>query len=291
MQWIKRLATEPMVHFLLLGAVIFAWFAFAAPQEPVTEARQIVISRSLLERATLAWTQRAQREPTPVERQGIIDEVVREEVLYREALALGLDRDDVVIRSLLRQKFEFVTQDLGFDAEPDGAVLRAFHAANADRYRRAERLSFSQIAFSEDKRGPAAEADARRALADLQSGAGPEAAEVLGDGGALAPSYPDLADHEIEALFGPDFAKAILSVAPGRWSDPIRSSYGIHLVWVDSRTDGGLMPFEDVVDRVRADWMFEARRAANEAIYRALLDRYEVTLEPAVPPAGDPAAP
>jgi hypothetical protein len=282
------MVTEPLVHFLVLGAAVFAWFAVVDDPDPTPEVNRIVISHAQLERATLAWTQRAQRAPDPEELQGIVNELVREEVLYREALALGLDRDDVVIRSLLRQKFEFVTQDLGFDAAPDEQVLREFHAENADRYRRSARHTFSQIVFSEDRRGASAEADARQVLADLQSGGGPEAAEVLGDGGALAPSYADLAGHEVEALFGPDFATAILAIEPGRWSEPVRSSFGIHLVWVESRTEGGAIPYEEVADQVRDDWVFEQRHASNEAIYRQLLDRYDVTVEVEPPSPADP---
>ena len=288
MDWIKRLALEPMIHFLLLGGAIFAWFeVFADPAPNSPAENRIVISSDVLERATLSWTQRWSRPPDAEEMRGIVSELVREEVLYREALALGLDRDDVVIRNLLRQKFEFVTQDLGFDAEPDEAVLRAFYTQHADRYSQAASLSFSQIFFSLDKRGPTAEADARAALADLRTATAPDAAEVLGDGGVLAPSYQDIADFEIEARFGPEFATAVLSTDPGRWSEPVQSAYGLHLVWVEGRTAGAQLPFEQVAQRVRDDWVYEQRRLSNENIYRKLLERYEVTIEsPAASDAG-----
>lgn len=280
MDRIKRLALEPMIHFLLLGGAIFAWFGVFAETPPYSpNENRIVISSDVLERATVAWTQRWSRPPDAEEMRGIVNELVREEVLYREALALGLDRDDVVIRNLLRQKFEFVTQDLGFDAEPDEAVLRAFHAQHADRYSQAASLSFSQILFSLDKRGPTAEADARAALADLRTATAPDAAEVLGDGGALAPSYQEIADFEIEARFGPEFTAAVLSTDPGRWSEPIQSAYGLHLVWVEDRTAGAQLSFEQVAQRVRDDWVYEQRRLSNENIYQKLLERYEVTIE------------
>ncbi len=280
MKFINRLAHEPLIHFLLLGGAMFVWFGIvAAPAPSVPEENRIVISAAVLERATQAWTQRWSRPPDPQELQDLLNELVREEVLYREALALGLDRDDVVIRRLLRQKFEFVTQDLGFDAEPDEAVLRAFHTRHADRYVEAARLSFSQILFSEDKRGPSAATDARLALGDLQTATAPDAADVLGDGGALAPSYRNLAEFEITAQFGPEFAAAIMSVEPGRWSEPIRSAYGLHLIWVDGREAGSRMPFEDVVARVRDDWVYEQRRLSNESIFQKLLERYDVTIE------------
>lgn len=267
------------MHFLILGGAIFAWFDLTSPPQDVAEVDRIVITGAELERASLAWSQRRQRPPDPEELQGIVDELVRQEVLYREALALGLDRDDVVIRSLLRQKFEFVTQDLGYETEPDEAVLREYHAQNAERYSQAARLSFSQIMFSIDKRGSQAQADARQVLTDLQGGKGPEAAEILGDGGALGPAYDDLADFEIEALFGPDFSHAILTVEAGRWSGPIQSGFGYHLVWVTKRADGAPIPFAEVAQKVRDDWIYEQRAVSNEAIYRKLLERYDVTIE------------
>lgn len=281
MRWVRRLAVEPLVHFLCLGGLIFLWFAAFADTEPEPDATQIVISSAELDRALLTWTQRRNRPPDTEEMRGIVNELIRDEVLYREALALGLDRDDVVIRSLLRQKFEFVTQDLGFEENPNETVLRAFLAENAGRYTRAARLSFSQILFSEDRRGPSAETDALQVLAVLQTATGPEAAEIEGDGRALAPSYRDLSDHEIAALFGPAFAAALLTAEPGRWSAPIRSGYGLHLVWVESRTAGGPLPFKEVAQRVRDDWVHEQRRASNDAIFARLLDRYEVVVEPA----------
>jgi parvulin-like peptidyl-prolyl isomerase len=215
--------------------------------------------------------------------QGLIDELVRDEVLYREALALGLDRDDVVIRRLLRQKFEFVTQDLAVDPEPAEDVLRAFYDEHAERYTRAAELSFSQIMFSPDRRGPAAEADAAKALEALQTGSGREAADTLGDGGALAPHYDNLADYEIAAIFGPDFAQSVSAQETGRWIGPVASSYGLHLVWIESRVPGAALPFDEVAGQVRDDWTYAQRKKANDAIYRKLLERYDVTVEPLIP--------
>ncbi len=190
------MSREPLVHFLCLGGLVFAYFAATAEPERELGSNVISISATELERSALAWTQRWKRPPSAEELRGIVSEMVREEVLYREALALGLDRDDVVIRRLMRQKFEFVTQDLAFDAEPDEPTLRVFHKASSDRYSRAAELTFSQILFSPDRRGPAAEADALQALSDLKAAAGPEAANLLGDGGSLAPDYSGLADFD-----------------------------------------------------------------------------------------------
>jgi hypothetical protein len=218
---------------------------------------------------------------------GSIRESVREQVLYREALALGLDRDDVVIRRHLRQKYEFVTQDLAYDTEPDEETLRTYYDAQPDRYAQSTQLYFSQILFNTDRRGAGAETDAAQTLADLQSATSPEAADLLGDATSLPPSYERISATEVEAIFGPNFAASLLQQEAGRWSGPIASGYGVHLVWVSERVSGGAIAFEAVRQRVKDDWVYEQRVAANEAIFLTLLDRYEVVVESAAPASQD----
>ena len=163
-----RLLREPLVHFLILGGVVFSFLADVGTPEIVDAGDRIIISSAEVERLSVAWTQRWQRPPSEDEMAGMIREAIREQVLYREAMALGLDRDDVVIRRHLRQKYEFVTQDLAYDTEPDEATLRAYYDAQLDRFAQSAQVSFSHILFSTDRRGAAAEADAAQALADLQ---------------------------------------------------------------------------------------------------------------------------
>jgi hypothetical protein len=246
-----------------------------------------MISAAEVERLAVAWAQRWQRPPNEDELAGMVREAIREQVLYREAMALGLDRDDVVIRRHLRQKYEFVTQDLAYDTDPDEATLRAYFNAHPDRYAQSAQVSFTHILFSTDRRGAAAEADAVQALADLQAATGPEDAELLGDATSLPSGFERMIAIEVEAMFGPDFATSLLRLEPGRWSGPIASGYGLHLVWVSERMSGGPLAFETVRQRVKDDWVYEQRVAANEAIFLKLLDRYEVEVEPAEPAAGD----
>jgi hypothetical protein len=285
-----RLVREPLVHFALLAGFLFVVLPEPEAVEHVPDDHRIVISAAEVERLAGAWTQRLQRPPSKSELAGIVREAIREQVLYREAMALGLDRDDVVIRRHLRQKYEFVTQDLAYDTEPDEATLRAQYDAHPDRYAESARVSFTHILFSTDRRGAAAEDDAVQALADLQAATGPQAADLLGDATSL-PSDVETRDAvEVEAMFGPDFATALLRQEVGRWSGPIASGYGVHLVWVSERISGGRLAFEAVRQRVKDDWVYEQRVAANEAIFQKLLDRYEVVVESstsASPDVGD----
>lgn len=274
------LLREPLLHFLILGGLIF-WF-LSDPSTPgsVEADDRIVISSADVERMALAWTQRWQRPPSEDDLSGLIREAVREQVLYRESLALGLEQDDVVIRRLLRQKYEFLTQDLAYDTDPDEATLRAFYEADPDRYREAARLSFSHILFSPDRRGSSTEADAALTLADLQLATGPQMAETLGDATSLPSDIEDLDERQVAAMFGPNFTSALLDLEPERWAGPLTSGYGLHLVWVSGRVPGSRRAFEEVRQRVKDDWIYTQRVAANEAVYRKLLERYEVVVEP-----------
>lgn len=277
---IGRFVREPLVQFALLAGLLFVVLSEPDAVEYSPDDRRIVISAAEVERLAVAWTQRWQRPPSEEELAGMVREAIREQVLYREAMALGLDRDDVVIRRHLRQKYEFVTQDLAYDTDPDEVTLRAYYEAQPDRYARSAQLSFSQILFSTDRRGAAAEADAAQALADLQAATGPEAADLLGDATSLPSGFEKISATEVEAMFGPDFATSLMQLEPGRWFGPIASGYGLHLVWVSERISGGPMAFETVRQRVKDDWVYEQRVAANEAIFSKLLERYEVVVEP-----------
>lgn len=276
----RRLLQEPLLHFLIIGGLIFVFLPGAHAPDSVDAKERIVISSTQLEQMSAAWARRWLRPPTEAELNGMIDEAIREQVLYREALAIGLDRDDVVVRRHLRQKYEFLTQDLAVETEPDDATLRTYHQAHADRYARAGRLTFSQILFSTDRRGASAETDAAQTLADLQSATGPQAAERLGDMTSLPSRFEAIEAPEVEAMFGPEFTAALLDLDPGRWVGPIASGYGLHLVWLSEKVPGARLPFDDVRKRIRDDWIYDQRRAANEAVYRALLERYEVIVEP-----------
>lgn len=282
-----RFVREPLVHFAVLAGMLFVVLSEPNASEEVADDSRIVISAAEVDLMAVAWTQRWQRPPSEDELAGMVREAIREQVLYREALALGLDRDDVVIRRHLRQKYEFVTQDLAYDADPDEATLLAYYNAQPDRYAQSAQVSFSHILFSTDRRGAAAEADAAQALADLQSATGPEGADLLGDATSLPSGFEKISAVEVEALFGPDFAASLLRQEAGRWSGPIPSGYGLHLVWVSERISGGPIAFEAVRQRVKDDWVYEQRVAANEAIFLKLLDRYEVVVEPPASAAQD----
>jgi hypothetical protein len=278
-EYLTGVLREPLLHFLLIGAAIFGFYSLGADRGVRATSDLIVVSSGDVERLSGRWEKRWRRPPTPNEVRDLIAEHIREEVLYREALALGLDRDDSVIRRRLRQKFEFVTQDLAVARDPDGAELSAFYETNRKRYRMPPRFSFNQVFFNTDRRGGAGERDARLALASLRDNAGEVSLAGLGDGHMLDDTYRDAAMHEITALFGAAFAEALARLDLGVWSGPIASGYGLHLVRLNSMEAGKVAPLDQIEERVRNDWAYEQRQQANEAIYQKLRARYEVVVE------------
>jgi peptidyl-prolyl cis-trans isomerase C len=283
----KKLFKEPLLHFLLIGAALFGLQALLQPRQPeAPAARRIVISQGELERLRLAWQMQWQRPPTVEEWQGLLEAHIREEVLYREALALGLDRDDTIVRRRLAQKFEFLTQDLAASRPPTDAELASFFEQHRERYRVATRLSFSHVYFNPDRRGPAIERDAQGALTRLLAEPAHEAAAELGDPFLLDHELRQKTTDEVERMFGRAFAEAVVNAAPGIWQGPITSGYGWHLVKVDERTAARLPDLVEVQNQVQRDWADAQRRTANEEVISRIRARYEVVIQqPAtVPP-------
>jgi PPIC-type PPIASE domain len=282
-----RTVREPLVHFLLLGAALFVVHGlfFAAPEKPTEE---IVVRRGRIDSLAQGFAQTWQRPPSAQELEGLVEDYVREEVLYREALALGLDRDDTVVRRRLRQKLEFISDGAGGAGEPTEEELAGFLAAHAADYRVESRLTFSQVFLDPSKRGAALPADAAALLAELRTGAGPPAA--LGDGRMLASRYEQVEETEIARLFGSDFEAALRDQPVGAWLGPLQSGYGVHLVRIEARAPGRAAELAEVREAVARDWAARRRQEALDAEYRALRSRYRIRVEGASPPASPPVA-
>jgi len=267
---LRRVLREPLTYFLLSGAALFAMAeVFGGDGD-----ERIVVTQS--ERARLAdqWHAQMGRPPTESELEALIQQWVREEIYYREALAMGLDDDDVIIRRRLAQKLTFLTEDLATAEAPDEAALRGYHRRNADRYAEPVRFSFMHRYFSSERREQA-RADAEAALRALAQA---EGGDVIpeGDPFMLQRSYLERSQREIAELFGREFAAAVSELPVGSWQGPVPSAYGWHLVRVEQQRPARALPFEEVADRVAADFRQEQRREANEAFYATLRERYEI---------------
>jgi hypothetical protein len=275
---VRRLLHEPLVHFFVLGAALFGLFALVGRPSGERQER-IVVTAGQIENLAATFARTWQRPPTPLELEALIDDHVRDEVYAREAAALGLERDDVVVRRRLRQKMEFLTEEAAESAPPTDEQLAAFLAARPDAYRIEPRLAFRQVYLSRDRRGDAVEADAPAALARLDA-QGPDAdVSKLGDPLLLPDDVALSSRSDIARLFGEPFAARLLEATPGRWVGPIESGYGLHLVYVRRREDGRLPALDEVRDAVTRDWQLAHRKEALENAYSALRDRYAVTIE------------
>jgi len=275
---LARLVREPFIHFLVIGALLFVVFAVVGDQRP-TRGNRIDITAADVEQLRSIFASRWGRAPTPTELRGLIEDRIREEVLYREALALGLDKDDTIVRRRLIQKLEFLVADVGALAEPDEAALKAYYARHPERYREPARLSFSQVYFSTDKGGARAPRDAAALLRRLQAAKGPSArAAEQGDRSTLEQDYVEHGTDEIARDFGPAFAEALARLPVGVWQGPVTSGYGIHLVYISARTEPRLPELGEVRERVARDLLVEQRRAANERVFEGLRSSYQITL-------------
>jgi len=265
---------EPLVHFVLIGAALFA--AFQVPWgRDEADPNRIVVTAGQVEALAANFSRTWMRPPTPQELTHIVSEHVRNEVFYREALALGLDKDDLLIRRRLRQKLEFILEDVASQVDPSDEDLAAFMAENPETFRQNPKLSFRQVYLSSDKRQDIP-ADAKEMLVQLKAGEDPD---QLGDRSMLDSTFELLGQDGIERRFGTEFARQVVTLPVDEWSGPVVSGYGGHLVLVSERVDGRMPELEEVREAVVLEWRNQKRKAVQEETIQDLLKNYEVVIE------------
>lgn len=279
----KRLLGEPLLHFLLLGAAIFAVFAVVSADDETRDAI-IVVSQERIESLALNFARSWRRPASAQELDGLIEDYVREEIAVREATALALDRDDSVIRRLLRQKLEFVADNLAAQVEPSEEQLQSYLREHAERFRREPSISFSHVYLDPQRRGEALASDAAQ-LREQLNGATVDMSTV-GDITSLEAHFTDVPPSAIAQMFGEPFAAALLALDTGRWSTPIASGYGTHLVYVSASEPGADPALQQVREAVRREWMNARRKAAVDQFYLQLQQRYRVSIERPDPAIG-----
>lgn len=278
------LLREPVVQFLLFGAVLYGAVALHARRE---DPQRIVITDEIVARLEQRYVRQFGREPASEELEWLIERHVRDEIFYREGMALGLGEGDEVLRRRIVQKMEFLSEGEGLVAEPTAADLQTFYAANAARYASPARASFAHLYFSPDNGGDgAAAARAERAIGALR--AQPPGSVESSPGAAGADRFRERlrferADREeIERIFGrSDLAAAVFDLPVGRWAGPLRSGLGWHLVRVDAREAPRTAPFAEVEADVRIDWLDEQRARHRAAAFADLKRRYRIVREAA----------
>lgn len=260
------------------------------PPAPLVPASSKEIRLSLDDLAQLAILFKAQwrRDPTPEEFRLMVEEKVRGEILYREALAMGLDKGDEIVKRRMAQKMQFLAEDVAAAREPASAELKAWYAQNERRFAQPPRISFRHLYFSPDRRGARARDDAAAALAKLAGQ--PQDAKIaaaLADRFMFQDYYRDRAPDYLGKEFGPSFALAVAKLAPGSWQGPIESGFGWHLVFVDTVVPGRVPAFEEIESDVKAAWLAEQKTQAWDKSYKDMRARYTILLPSA--PADAPA--
>jgi hypothetical protein len=274
---VTALLREPLSYFLLIGAAMFLAFHVGGGRE-TEKPNEIVVTRGAIESLALSWEKTRQRPPTAEEREGLIESYIRQEVLYREAMAMGLDREDTIIKRRLGQKMTFLFQDVTDLAEISEEQLRQYLEENPERYRVDPEYTFSHVYLNADRRGEAVVEDARRILSELRKSPSEEEAVAFGDPFLLSHRYEFLPAWEVAKMFGDEFAENLAAVAPGRWAGPLRSGYGLHLVLVRERSEGRLPELAEVRDAVSRDLTARLREENSRKFYERLRERYTITV-------------
>jgi hypothetical protein len=279
---LKSMLKEPLFHFLLLAIAIFAAY-FALNRSVGARIDKIVVTRATIEQLATRFAANWQRPPTAEELKGLVDDSVKEEIYYREALALGLDKNDVLIRRRLRQKMEFLIDAEAEGIAPTDAELETYLKAHADAFAADAKVSLQQV-FLNPQRHADPDADAAMLLMQLRTdkSADPFA---LGDA-TLLPSELSLTDmSSIQQMFGGDFVAGLANSPEGQWIGPIASAFGLHLVRVTERKTGGVPKLDLVRAAVAREWVNDRRKALEAASFQKLSARYQVVVEPPAPPA------
>ncbi|MFU8814498.1 MAG: peptidyl-prolyl cis-trans isomerase [Pseudomonadales bacterium] len=263
MRALRRALQEPLLYFLLVGAGLFV----VAERFGGEGDQRILVSNAEVARISDQWQAQMGRPPNENELAALIEQWIREEIYYREARALGLDENDVIVRRRLAQKLAFLGEDLNGNRAADEQTLRAYHADHAERYAEPERFTFTHRYFSSDRR-ERAHADALAALADGSEG----------DPFMLRQRYVERSQREIGELFGREFAAALRDLTLGDWRGPVASAYGWHLIHLEGRQPSRPLGFDEVAQRVALDHQQEQRQRASETFYQSLRERYEIVI-------------
>ena len=276
---------EPLVHFLALGLLIFLVFKWIGGNTG-PGSHQIVITHGQIENLAVGFARSWQRPATEAELKGLIDDYVKEEIAVREATAMGLDRDDTIIRRRLRQKLEFLTEDMAASKPPTDAELQAWLRQHPDSFRTEPQVAFRQVYLNADHRGASARADAEQILAHLRA-AGPDiATDQLGDPTMLPSEQPLEPLREVVRSFGDDFAQQVTKIEPGNWTGPVESSFGLHLVLIEKKVAPSQPTLSDVRPLVEREFFAERRKAELQSLYDRLSKKYTITMDRSAAPQG-----
>jgi peptidyl-prolyl cis-trans isomerase C len=278
---VRGVLHEPLVYFLLAGALIFAVYELLNPPASRTDqAYRIMLTENDLRQLAVQWLAQGRPAATADDMRALVEDRVNEEILSREAIALGLDKDDEIIKRRLAQKMNFLAEDIAALQNPSDAELRAWFEQNSSRFALPARASFHHLYFSFD-RGP----DARDAAAAALPRIAGKPADTSSDTAAADPFmfrdfYAERTPEQVAREFGPDFARTVFQLKPGAWQGPVQSGYGWHLVFIAAIEPSRSPAFEEVEPDVKSAWLDEKQGELKRTAFEAMRKRYTVVVPP-----------
>ena len=274
----RKLLSEPMLHFAVIGVALFAGYQQIAPNQ--SSGRRVVVTDGVVRDLITQHVAARGREPSSIELNQLIESWLHDELLYREGVALGLDRDDAVVKRRVRQKFEMIAEEDAVSATPSEADLSAYLADNAARFTQPAILTFEQVFLGSPGTSPDVVQIAAVTGESLRRGANPEA---LGKPTLLARRMRDTPADLVGREFGDAFAKVIEQAPVGEWSGPVESSFGAHYVRVSARTPAAVPELNAVRDQVIREWENDRRQRARAEAYARMRAGYDISVEAALP--------
>jgi peptidyl-prolyl cis-trans isomerase C len=285
LRWLR----EPLLHFLLIGAAGFVLYGYVHRGESANTNYKIYLSLDDLKQLDISFISQWQRQPTPEEFTGLVEQFIRQEILYRQGLAMGLDKDDIIVKRRMAQKMEFLSEDVTSAHEPSTAELQTWYASHSQVFALPDRATFRHLYFSIDHHGADAKKDAEAALrriAQMPEDIGAEKAHA--DQFMFQDYYADRAPYQLAKEFGPLFAPELFKLKTGEWQGPIESGYGWHLIWIESIAPGKVPAFEEVEPDVKTAWLADQKAIEWQKAYAAMRAKYEVIAPQSPPPTKAP---
>jgi hypothetical protein len=264
----KKILKEPLVHFLLIGALLFLVYGMVNTEKDETE---IAIDDNLINELAAKWELKRSRQPTLAEINGMVEKYIEQEILYREALAMNLDHNDEIVKRRLAQKMEFISDGLAESLQPTEEVLKDYYEKHRKNYPKDPIYTLQHVYFSNDKRTDAV-ADATNALIA-------QSPQSLGDNISLPNQYTDASAFLIARDYGSAFANSLDALETGKWSGPITSGFGVHIVNVQKKKVAGYYTFKEVLEKVTIDYNFDASNTFKTELINTFLKNYNILVD------------
>jgi hypothetical protein len=272
----RTILKDPLLHFLFFGAIIYMVSTFFVGGEQNQQA--IIVSKGQIQHLETLYKKTRQRAPSAEELKGLVDAHILEQAAYLEGVRLGLDRDDIVVKRRLRQKLDFIAEESVSRPEASDEQLSEYLRAHADQFRLDPTLTFRQIYLDKKTFGESLNQQSSEILAALKNN--PEQdISGLGNRSVFASRYPSKSSFELIRLLGKQFTDSVITLEPGSWQGPIRSSYGLHLVYIESKQVGRLPELADIRGDVLQEWNNVLREKTVKAYYQQLLSRFNISIE------------